>query len=290
MGYTTSPLRYPGGKTRLANFIKLVYNRNDLCGGHYVEPYAGGAGIAWSLLFHDVVAHVHINDLSKPVYAFWGSVFRDTQNLCRLIQDTPVTMENWFHQKSIQENPVQHTNLELGFSTFFLNRTNRSGIIRGGVIGGKNQEGKWTLSARYNKSALIERIERIARYKSSVTLYNQDAAAFIIKVLPEIPFRSLVYLDPPYYTKGPGLYENYYKHEDHVSIAKLATKRIKQRWIVSYDNMPEVRKLYKGLRKLIYKLSYSAADRYRGAEVMFFSDKLKVPTVEDPTRAIQFKN
>lgn len=283
MRYTT-PLRYPGGKSKLANFIKLVFEINDLMGGQYAEPYAGGAGIAFHLLFSGYASHVYINDLDKSVYAFWHLILEDTDSICRLIYDTPVTMNSWRKQKAVQEHPNNYSALDLGFSTFFLNRTNRSGIISGGVIGGKAQSGDWTLDARYNKPALIARIEKISRHKDKITLYNQDAAKFITRVAPKLPKKSLIYLDPPYYIKGSGLYENHYQHDDHVAISKIIAT-IKQEWIVSYDDTPEIRKMYQGYRRLPYKLSYSAADRYKGSEIMFFCNGLSIPVVENPAKA-----
>lgn len=278
----SSPLRYPGGKGMLANFAKLIISSNNLFDGHYVEIYAGGASIALSLLFEEYVQHVHINDFSKPVYAFWKSVLVHTDDLCKLINDTDVTIEEWFRQKEIQRTPTNHSEIEVGFSTFFLNRTNRSGILTGGVIGGKAQKGEWKIDARFNKSDLLARIKRIARYASRINVYNDDAADFIKKRLPKLSKKALVYLDPPYYIKGEGLYENHYGHEDHVLISKLVTTRIKQPWIVSYDNTPQITALYKGHKRIKYGLSYSAQERYSGSEIMFFSPSLIVPPVRNP--------
>jgi DNA adenine methylase len=282
MRYST-PLRYPGGKTRLANFMRLVFEKNDLISGHYIEPYAGGAGIALHLLFSGYASHVHINDLNKSIYAFWQLVLEDTDNLCRLISDTPVDMDNWLRQQEVQAHPERHSALELGFSTFFLNRTNRSGIISGGVIGGKNQDGPWKLGVRYNKTDLISRIEKISRFSDDITVYNKDAAEFIAEVISTLPLQSIVYLDPPYYAKGRDLYEDHYGFDEHLTISSLVGD-IRQKWIISYDDTPEIRSMYQQYRNLPYQLSYSAADRYKGAEIMFFSDDLLIPTVDDPTK------
>lgn len=276
-----SPLRYPGGKGKLTGFIKLLFQHNRLLDGHYVEPYAGGAGVGIALLRHDYASCVHLNDLNRSVYAFWHSVLYETESLCRLINDTPVTMEEWYQQKAIQ-TVADSSLLELGFSTFFLNRTNRSGIILGGVIGGKNQTGKWKLDARFNRLDLCQRIEGIALYRSRVRLYNMDAADLIRTVLPKLPKKTLVYLDPPYYQKGQELYENHYQHEDHHQIAELV-KNIRQPWVVSYDETPEIMGLYKGCTTKVYGIRYSAQDRYEGAEAMFFSNGLIIPNVESPT-------
>ncbi len=280
----TTPLRYPGGKTKLAQFIQIVMRENSLLGGHYVEPFAGGAGIAFALLFHEYAFHVHINDLNKFVYAFWHSVIEKTDELCKLINDTPVTVKEWGRQRAIQANPDEHSILDLGFSTFFMNRTNRSGIITAGIIGGKAQSGKWKLDARYNKEDLIARIKKIAMYKNRISIYNKDAADFIINTLPSLPRRTLVYLDPPYYHKGQELYENHYYHEDHASLARLVKKKIRQHWVVSYDNVSEVNELYNGYRQMDYKISYSAQERYKGSELFIFGPNLKIPSVVDPLK------
>lgn len=277
-----TPLRYPGGKGKLTNFIKLVFEQNNMLDGHYVEPYAGGAGIAFTLLSLDYVSCIHLNDLNQSVYAFWHSVVYDCDALCARIETTQVTMSDWFKQKEVQLNPHRYTILDLGFSTFFLNRTNRSGIIKGGVVGGKSQRGEWKLDARFNKIDLINRIQKIAHSSNRIRLYNLDADNFITTILPTLPHKTLVYLDPPYYVKGQGLYENHYAHKDHERVSKLVQQKIKQPWIVSYDHAAEIGAMYKNRRSIIYGINYSAAVRYTGAEVMFFSDKLLIPDVSNP--------
>lgn len=279
-----TPLRYPGGKAKLTNFIKLVFEENNLLDGHYVEPYAGGAGIALALLYQSYVKTIHLNDLNPAVYAFWHSVLNNNDALCRLIHDTPVTMDERDKQREVMLNPMQHDRLALGFATFFLNRTNRSGILMGGVIGGKDQSGDWKLDVRFNKPDLINRIEKLALYRSRIKLYNLDAADLISDVLPRLPANTLVYLDPPYYVKGKGLYQNHYTHDDHKAIAKQVQKEIKLPWIVSYDYAPEIMEMYAKSRGIVYGLSYSAQDKYEGMEAMFFSKKLVIPEVSNPSK------
>jgi DNA adenine methylase len=279
----TSPLRYPGGKGALANFMKLVISKNNLFDGEYVEIYAGGAGIAWSLLFEEYVHQVHINDLNSHLMAFWRSVIESTEEICRLIHDTPVTMDQWFRQREIQNNPQNYCELEIGFSTFFLNRTNRSGILKGGVIGGKGQAGKWKIDARFNKKDLISRIKNIGRYSNRIKLYNIDAVEFIKTVLPCVSKKALVYLDPPYYNKGQELYENHYVKQDHAEIAHLVLSKIIHPWIVSYDLTPEIIELYGQNSGIRYGINYSAQERYTGSEVIFYSSNIKIPLVQNPT-------
>jgi len=279
----TSPLRYPGGKGALANFVKTVIAQSGLLDGEYVEVFAGGASIAWALLFEEYVQRVHVNDLNASLIAFWRSVLEDTDDLCRLIQDTPVTMGEWHRQRAVQEKPQDHSRLEIGFSTFFLNRTNRSGILKGGIIGGKDQTGPWKMDARYNKKDLVKRVQRIARYANRITIYDLDAAVFIKTVLHLLPHKTLVYLDPPYFIKGQGLYENHYSGGDHAIIADLVLRHVRQPWIVSYDAAPKILSLYKEHQHIQYSISYSAQDRYAGSEVLFHSSGLRVPDVKNPT-------
>jgi DNA adenine methylase len=79
-----TPLRYPGGKGKLAAYLKSIIEANRLHDGEYVEPYAGGAAIAFELLFQEYVSRIHINDLSRPIFSFWQAVLNDTNELCRL--------------------------------------------------------------------------------------------------------------------------------------------------------------------------------------------------------------
>ena len=276
-----TPLRYPGGKGRLANYIKLIIQQNDLFDAPYIEPYAGGSGVALALLFDEYVSHIHINDLSIPLYAFWHSLLNETDTLCELILTTPINMDEWQHQHDIQNKVGQISLIDLGFSTFFLNRTNRSGILTGGVIGGKNQDGPDKLDARFNRQDLIRRIKQIARFRSRISIYNQDASDFIQNTVSVLPTNSFIYLDPPYYKKGQCLYENFYSYKDHKKISELVAT-LNQSWLVTYDNSPAILEMYKTFRRIEYKLSYSAGDRYQGTEIMFFSNGLVIPPEKIP--------
>ena len=280
----STPLRYPGGKGKLTGFIKKIIKNNGLEGCAYVEPYAGGAGVALSLLYDGYVSSIHLNDLNRSIFAFWHSALYENDALCELIEKTPISMGEWNTQRAIQDKADEKTLLELGFSTFFLNRTNRSGIIKGGVIGGKGQLGKWTLDVRFNKLDLMERLKKIKEYKDRIYIYNEDAAILLKDIVPRVGKRTLVYLDPPYYVKGQGLYQNFYQHDDHVEISNIIKKELKTSWIVSYDAAPEIIGMYEEQNKLIYGLHYSAQKKHVGSEVMFFSKNLIIPVVENPSK------
>lgn len=276
-----TPLRYPGGKSKLAPYIKSIIERNDLIDGHYAEPYAGGAGVALELLFHEYVSHIHINDFSRPIYAFWKSILDDTDRFLGLVKKTKLSVAAWDKQKKIISNFEDYDDLRLGFATFFLNRTNRSGILNGGIIGGRDQAGPWKIDARFNTDELIFRIESIAKMRRRISLSGEDALFFLKKTATKIGKDMLVYLDPPYYVKGKDLYLNYYSHDDHIAIARAVKSDAHRfRWVVSYDNVPAIRKMYAGCSSITYKLNYSARDARTGSEVIFFCSGLRVP---DPT-------
>ena len=262
---------------KVVDYIKRLYEVNDLCGCTYIEPYAGGASVALGLLFSKYAGRIKINDINLSIYAFWYSVLNETEALCRLIVDTPVTMEVWQRQHELQKHKEDAGLLKLGFSTFFLNRTNRSGILNGGVIGGKEQTGAYKMDARYNKNNLIERIERVAKYADLIDLTSMDAVELIKRYKPTA--KTFCYLDPPYYVKGRDLYLNYYNEEDHKAIAD-AMKKYKGKWIISYDSVPFLQELYKDYRQQEYYLSYSAGNPSKGKELMVYSEGLILPDTE----------
>lgn len=279
MPATYTPLRYPGGKTRLTPYVTKIFKENSLIDGHYVEPYAGGAGLAISLLINGHARYIHLNDISLPIYAFWHSVLHETEALCQYISNVKVDMSEWEKQKYIQQECKPSNLLSLGISTLFLNRTNRSGIISGGVIGGKDQKGNYKIDARFNKKALIKKIKLIAFYKSRISIYNEDAIDFLTLLPPTLPQKSLINLDPPYYVKGQSLYKNSYTHEDHKEIYNTVT-RMKQFWIVTYDNVEQIKEIYSKFPFLEFKLSYSVQKKYRGKEILIADPRLTLPDGE----------
>ncbi len=274
-----TPLRYPGGKARFAPLIAEVMHTNNLVGGHYLEPYAGGAGVALILLIDGIVEKIHINDADPAVAVFWRMATQQSVALSNMVANEPVTMEAWHHWKSVMLGEVLATELERGFATLFMNRTNRSGILKAGVIGGKAQTGTYKLGERFMRDELCKRLERIGCHASAIHVYEEDAHQLLMRCHKFLPTKSLVYLDPPYYVKGAGLYRNFYKHEDHVQIARLlGSTRFRRPWVVSYDNADEIREMYAYAHSFTYGLHYTAQRRYTGSEVMFFSERLTPPS------------
>jgi DNA adenine methylase len=282
MPVTESPLRYPGGKTKLYSKVKKIIDavlmKEDRI---YIEPYAGGAGLALKLLYNDDVEKIILNDLDYHIYCFWRSCIDETEALCNMIRRVEINIEEWNRQKDIYANTNEHTVLQIGFSTFFLNRCNVSGIINGGPIGGNDQKGAYKLDARFNKDNLIKKIKKVASYKEKIILYNLDAVDFLVKVVPQYS-RDHIFLniDPPYVKKGPLLYKNSYTYEDHKSVSEQV-KKIKAYWIVTYDACDTIKELYKEFVIEDLELSYSAGKTKKGKEYIIYSKLIKVGNTND---------
>lgn len=263
-----SPLRYPGGKNCIFPFVSKLFYENEIIGTRYAEPYAGGAGLALRLLFEGYVDHIYLNDFDTSIYAFWRAVLDRPDEFCEWVAEVKVDLESWRKYKSMQSSQDP---FELAKSTFFLNRTNVSGVLKGGVIGGYEQKGTYKINARFNKKDLIRRVIRIARSRDRITLSNLDGIAFI-KNLNRRKEEVFIYLDPPYYHKGADLYMNAYTNKDHKALSKYV-RGMKKQWMVSYDNHDFILNLYSGEQRVRYRLSQSTSNRV-GDEVLIFAESI----------------
>ncbi len=268
-----SPLRYPGGKAKLYSVVKELMKKNNLIGGTYVEPFAGGAGLALKLLINNDVKRIIINDLDKAIYSIWYSILNLTQEFCRLIEKTEVTVEEWKKQKKIYLAGPNDNVLQYGFSAFFLNRTNVSGVIKGGMIGGTTQAGNYKIDARFNKEDLIKRIQLISKYKDSIILYNLDANQLINGDYLKYYHKVFINFDPPYVKKGLQLYKNSFSEQDHKNLSYNISK-CKKKWIVTYDICPLVKELYSDFPKGIIDINYSVNTPRKAQEYIFYSKNL----------------
>lgn len=263
-----SPLRYPGGKGQIYKMIVSILEKNHLIGCTYIEPFAGGAGIAIRLLFENKVNKVVINDIDRSIYAVWYSILYLSDELIEKIKDTEINMDEWYKQKEIQKSKNDVSILELGFSTLFLNRTNRSGIIKAGVIGGKKQNGNYKIDCRFNKEKLIDLIVKISSNKDRIEIYNKDAKEFIDLIKRKK--KKFFFIDPPYFKKGKDLYTNFFSENDHIELAKFIKKKLSnQPLLISYDKCPQIEALYNRYNKETILLNYSVQNKKKGEELLF---------------------
>lgn len=280
-----TPLRYPGGKSKTYKLVEHLIKINNTVS--YAEPYAGGAGVAIKLLLNNKVDKIYLNDYDKSIYCFWKAVVHYSDEFIRLINITDINIENWHLMKEIQ-NDKENINsnrkediLKLALSTFFLNRTNRSGIIKAGVIGGKKQNGSYLMDCRFNKVNLTNRINEISKYKNRILLYNKDAEDFIKQNLSKTK-NCLIFIDPPYIEKGHQLYTNFYKLDDHESISKTIKKHLEDKhWLLTYDLSDLLDDLYSDYPSDDYYLNYSVHSPRKGIEKIIFSNNLKTDNYKE---------
>jgi DNA adenine methylase len=267
-----SPLRYPGGKAALTGFLDQIIKARKLHGAVYVEPFAGGGGAALSLLFLEKVDRIVINDLDPAIFAFWKAVTEETAWFVEQILNCELTVDEWRRQRSIYVDGKKRTFKELGFALFYLNRTNHSGIVEGWPIGGLDQSGKWKIDARFNREGLVERVKRIGLYASRIEVRNEDGLSLAREFLAKDP--GLIYLDPPYFAKGKCLYLNHFELEDHKRLSECLNEFPSSSWLLTYDNVPEIRSLY-GSRSIVeFSLGYSVHSPRTGSEILIASDSL----------------
>ncbi|MCI9073072.1 MAG: DNA adenine methylase [Lachnospiraceae bacterium] len=272
-----SPLRYPGGKNRLANFIGIAIQNLGIPNCTYIEPFAGGAGVALSLLLSGTVENIVINDYDKAIYSFWRAVKQEPKALIQKILDTPITIEEWHKQKFIYLTSTAYS-LDFAFATLFLNRTNRSGILNAGPIGGYSQSGDWKLDVRFDKENIISKIATIAEQKKHITIYNKDIISLLRNYADNWGNNTFFYFDPPYYNKGQKLYKNFFCHDDHQRIRDVIVQEIVAPWMITYDDVSEIESLYSGFAIQKFDLTYSAANKGTASELIIFSDVQWCPT------------
>lgn len=272
---TVSPLRYPGGKGLLYSRLRQIIRDNNLTSSTYVEPYAGGAGAALGLLVSGQVAKVAINDLDPAIYAFWRAVVDQPDEFSRLVRTVDLTVEEWEKQREVYRTAQYEDLLQLGFATFYLNRTNRSGMLNGGPIGGRDQTGNYKIDARFNRETLLERIRLIGLHASRITVTNEDGRKVIKHYADHA--NAFIYADPPYFEKAGSLYMNAFDAYDHEDLAKCLNSVVRARWVLTYDSVPQVGVLYSNRRTRLFSLNYSAHRITKAQEIMVFSDSLTIP-------------
>lgn len=268
-----SPLRYPGGKNCIYPFMKSLIEENGLEGCSYAEPFAGGAGLALHLLIEGVVSEVYLNDFDHSIYAFWHTILNETDIFCNWISTVEICMETWKWAKNIHLNMQNFSDMEVAKATFYLNRTNVSGIITGGPIGGPMQTGKFKIDARFNKMDLIERIKRIAAYKRKIHLFEMNGTDFI-KILNRKRKTLFIYIDPPYVNKGADLYMNFFDTKQHQLLCSQIS-HLRKPWLASYDNQELIRNLYERYNQVCYSLSQCTSNRM-GNEIIIFPNDISL--------------
>ncbi len=273
----SSPLRYPGGKSAMADLLGEILSLNQLGGHSIAEPFAGGAGAALTLLYLEATPEILINDADPCIHDFWWTLVRRHKPFIDKLRRTRVSMAEWRRQRDIYRAAGRQSRLARGFATFYLNRCNRSGIVKnGGPIGGVDQKGEWKLGARYNKSELRTRCEKVAEYRDRIRVSNEDGLLFLRRT--QRSESILYFIDPPYYHKGQTLYLNSMGHKDHQRLAAQLESMVGEPWVLTYDDCPEIREMYRDWARIRpFSLRYVASDRRIAREVLIVPPWMRLP-------------
>ena len=279
----SSPFRYPGGKSQLYPYIKHLLEINNI-NGTYIEPFAGGAGVAIDLLLHGDVKQIVINDYDKSIFSAWNVIINHSDELIEFLKTIPVTYDEWINQKRIhEETKSDSTSINGGLATFYLNRTNVSGIIKGGPIGGKKQTGKYKIDARFNRKKLIEKVQIISRYKEKIILMDKDANELTSIIKDNYNSKNtFIFFDPPYFAQGKNLYLSFIDSSEHLKLFNNIKKMNDFSWIVTYDTADEIKEIYNSVnQKFIYSLNYTANNRRKAQEFLFTNSNLKIESYKN---------
>ncbi len=275
-----SPLRYPGGKSSIANFLAQIIEQNKLSGCTYYEPFAGGAGAALHLLRKGVVSEIYLNDYNPRITTFWRSVLDESDRFAKKILSVPVSVAEWKRQLCVSERGDASKPFELGFSTFYLNRCNHSGGLVGSApIGGYRQTGEWKINARFYRKALAKRVSMIAQKRKQIHISNEDAIKFLVKELPRGRGRkqAFVYLDPPYHSNGNRLYRDFYEDCDHRQLACYVRRYRILKWVMSYDDVPPIEKMYTTCAISRLPIQYSFQRKRQTQELLITPSYVQLP-------------
>ncbi|MGV4376481.1 DNA adenine methylase [Trueperella pyogenes] len=266
---THSPLRYPGGKATMAGFFADLIERLGVDNPTYVEPYAGGAGAGVALLREGIIDRLVINDIDSAVYAFWYCVKHHTSWLIEQVRTVPLTIDEWKRQRAIYQEEDDTDLRTLGLAFFYLNRTNRSGILNAGVIGGQQQRGTYLIDARFNRETLTDRITALGMLSDRITLHNLDGRDVIEHYGKDS--QALIYIDPPYVAAGGSLYLNAFDGRDHEALATHIHHISHAHWLLTYDDHSLVRHLYRDDFMADLEITYSATKSGKATELLVAS-------------------
>ncbi len=284
-GHPISPLRYPGGKASLSRYIADVLESNLLTSCTFYEPYVGGGSISLELLERGSITKAVWLEKDPLVFAFWHCLLHQGYELYDEIESLDITIEKWkslLSFRDVREPPeCDEELLNLGVAGLFFNRTNFSGILKAGPIGGRSQLSDYSLDCRFKKDRMLGLIKYLyEKYSGHIEIYYGDALTFLEARRCEILNSfSFVYIDPPYYKKGKNLYRYYYTDEDHTRLANHITSQ-SYPWLVSYDDDLFIRNLYKNSEIQPIYLDYTAYTSRKGMELLISNLEIPPPVYE----------
>ncbi len=268
---SASPFRYPGGKGFLTGFLAKE-TVASLAGveKRYAEPFCGGAGAALNLLKDGTVSRIALNDFDIRIYSAWTAIVRETDRFIARIRETPPTIATWCRMREQVEEGGEDYSFDLGFATYFLNRTSTAGIVLGsGPIGGFEQSGKWKIDVRYYADSMIRRIAWIGAHREQIEITCEAAHVFLQREVTQDEVDGTFYfVDPPYIEAGSKLYLNAMDLPQHRALAQFLRSGALPHWILTYDDDPYVRTIYDGCDIRQLEVNYSLRRTRKARELI----------------------
>ena len=210
MKYTT-PLRYPGGKSRAIKFLSQHLPKIE----SYREPFLGGGSMALYVTQTYPNTDVWVNDLYYPLYAFWVTLRDHGQQLCDDLRELKTELGESYdaHRMACDDAKDKLNNdlYESGFNFYVANKCSFSGLTANSSFSKQASRANFTFRGIDKLPALSELIQgwRITNQSYEELLYGRNA---------------FVFLDPPYAIKD-NLYGNkgdMHKSFDHEWFAAQA--------------------------------------------------------------------
>jgi DNA adenine methylase len=268
-----SPFRYPGGKGFLTDLLRQKVYELDGPNRAYAEAFCGGAGAAINLLLEGHVDSILLNDLDSRVYSAWEAIIKETDRFLMKLRSIDISVDEWRRQKEIASSHLSGYSFDAGFAAFYLNRTSRAGILLGsGPIGGYEQSGDWKIDARFYRNTMISRIEDISRKANKITTYNLPATDFLDYISDsDDSNNTFVFIDPPYYEIGSRLYFNGMGERGHIDLSNKLKAEQPYKWLITYDDHEEIRKLYVDFNITGLEVLYSLQKARRVKEILIES-------------------
>ena len=229
-----SPFRYPGGKTWLIPTVRQWLRQNTKA-SLLIEPFVGGGIVSLTAAFEKLADHITMVEMDKEIAAVWEVILNDKNKwLADKIFSFDLTHD---HIKAELDKPNKLLQ-DIAFCTVLKNRTFQGGILAKGSGMIKNGENGKGLASRWYPKTLHDRIRAIEFVKNKIDFITGDAFEIIEQYLNNK--EAFFFIDPPYTIAGKRLYTYY--EIDHERLFKL-TAQIKGKFMLTYDDTPEIRQL-----------------------------------------------
>lgn len=273
-----SPLRYPGGKSRIWEHLAAQYTQaplGELDAEIWFEPFAGGLGAGLKMLQESIIGELWFCEANRGLGALWGELVANPTALIDTVSSLPERMSLDVYQEALAvlAAPDSYPQLQVAVAALVVNRCSRSGMVTPttGPIGGKQQDGKYRVGDRWNLPRTISTLEKLAPLTRYMRFVGPDGISALAG-LPNSGFAEevFVFADPPYVGAGQRLYQHGLDESGHRALADALHDLDETHWVLAYDEAPLVRELYEGLHIQEYTLHHTANRSKSGAELLIY--------------------